>query len=137
MPASADTLSRYDAAVHGLAGAFADLGVLPVAAEEEQPAGEDTRLDAAVDGYVAASGALFAETVETDPGAALASLGGDFRALVELGSAAEGSTLTAADSGWSGAGAFAADMALVRAVATGVQPPPAPMAVAGAGDPAS
>src|SRR5215470_19064215 len=97
MPASAETLNRYDAAVQELAGAFADLGALPVAAEEEQPAVEDTRLDAAVDNYVAGSRALFEETVEADPEAALASLGGDFRALAELGVAAEGPALTAAD----------------------------------------
>jgi hypothetical protein len=137
MPASADTLDRYDAAVQELAAAFADLGALPVAAEEEQPAVEDTRLDAAVDGYVAGSRALFEETVETDPEAALASLGGDFRALAELGTAAEGPDLTAADSDGSDTGAFAADMALVRAVAGGAEPPPAPMALADAGDPAS
>jgi hypothetical protein len=141
MPASADTLNRYDAAVRGLAGAFADLGALAVVAEEEHPAGADTHLDAAVDSYVAESWALFEETVEADPRAALASLGGDFRALVELGTAAEGpdltAGLTAADSDGSDAGAFAADMALVRAVASGAEPPPAPMLLADTGDPAS
>ena len=141
MPASADTLDRYDAAVRELAAAFADLGALPVAAAEEQPAVEDTRLDAAVDSYVAGSRALFEETIQTDPQAALASLGGDFRALAELGLAAEGpvltAELTAADDDGSDTGAFAADMALVRAVAGGEQPPPAPMALAEVGDPAS
>ncbi len=135
MPARAERLSRYGAAVELLVSAYADLGPL-VAADEDQAALQDTRLDDAIDSYVSESRLLFAETVESDSRAALASLGGDFRVLAELGSAAQGPDLTAEDG--SGLGSFAADMELVLAVAGGTEPGPAPMAAAGGGgDPVS
>jgi hypothetical protein len=103
MPASADTLRRYGAAVNRLAEAYADLGPL-VTADEAQAVDQDTRLDDAIDDYVIESRQLFTETVHSDPRAALASLGGDFRALAELGTAADGPDLTAGDGPGSGLG---------------------------------
>ncbi len=131
MPARAERLSRYGAAVEGLVSAYADLGPL-AAADEDQAAVQGTRLDDAIDSYVSESRLLFAETVESDSRAALASLGGDFRVLAALGSAAQGPDLTADETGL---GSFAADLEL--AVAGGTEPGPAPMAAAGGGDPVS
>src|SRR5438874_460943 len=57
MPASADTLNRYGAAVEGLAAAFADLGPSVAAAEDDRPPAR--ALDEAIDAYVSGSRALF------------------------------------------------------------------------------
>ena len=84
MPASTETLRRYGEAVNSLARAYADLGPL-ITAAEDQTVAQDNRLDDAIDNYVLESRQLFDETVRSDPRAALASLGGDFRALAELG----------------------------------------------------
>jgi hypothetical protein len=135
MPARADTLNSYQAAVERLARAYEDLS--PLATAEDRAVVEDTALDDAVDGYLAESRRLFQETVDSDPRAALASLGGDFRALAELGSATEGPDLTAGERTGTDLGSFTGDMALVVAVAGGQEPDQPLMALAGDADPAS
>jgi hypothetical protein len=136
MPASAVRLSSYQAAVERLARAFRDLGPLAAAAED-QAIVQDTSLDQAIDGYVSESRQLFQETLESDPRAALASLGGDFRVLAELGTAAEGPELIAAEPGQPDLGDFTADMAFVVAVAGGQEPDKPQMALAAEADPVS
>ena len=136
MPASTETLRRYGEAVNSLARAYADLGPL-ITAAEDQTVAQDNRLDDAIDNYVLESRQLFDETVRSDPRAALASLGGDFRALAELGIAAEGPDLTAGKGPETGLGDFAADMALVLTAAGGPEPDQPQMVLAGAGDHAS
>lgn len=133
MPASAETLRRYGGAVNRLAEAYADLEPL-VTADEDQAVVQDTRLDDAIDDYVIESRQLFAETIESDPRAALASLGGDFRALAELGTATEGPDLTASDGTGTGLGDFTADMALVLTAASGPEADTAQVVLAGDGD---
>jgi hypothetical protein len=133
MPASVETLSRYRVAVEGLSGAFSDLTSAATAVERAQPEVED--FDGAVDNYLTATQALFDETLDADPRTALASLGGDFRVLSELGATQQGPPLTAAADEVSSVGDFVGDMNVVLEVASGAEPGPARLALADVGDP--
>lgn len=121
---STDSRARYRRAVEQLVPVLEGLRPSPTASDEPE-SDRARRVDDGVEHYLAASRALFHETLDHDPDAALASLGGDWRLLAEL-AATDGVAVTAADR--APLGSLGEDMAAVLAVAES-SPRPHPVAV--------